>query len=125
MPGQAAYTARVHLVTSLPAPGPGPGAAPRLGALARPAWGGQLDGAKPVCVRRRSDHRPCGRQAVEWPRGYGAEDPGACWSHLDEEEEREECLRVRQAYKDAFWALKELHWREAGHGRDEWCNDCP
>ncbi|MEU5825850.1 DUF6207 family protein [Streptomyces sp. NPDC047803] len=123
LPEQAAYTARVHLDTSLPAPG-------RMRVLPRdwvrlpvPPWGGRLDGAKPVCVRRRSDHRPCGRQAAEWPRGYGAEDPGACWSHLDEEE-REECLRVRQAYKNAFWALKEQHRREAGHSRDERCNDC-
>lgn len=38
-----------------------------------------------------------------------------CWSHLGEEE-REERLRVRQAYEKAFWALKKQHGQEAGHG---------
>ncbi|MEV5605765.1 DUF6207 family protein [Streptomyces sp. NPDC052299] len=123
VPEQSAFTGRIHLDTSLPAPG-------RVRVLpddwvryTSPPWGGRLDGAKPTCLRRRRDHRACERQAAEWPRGYGADDPGACWSHLSQEE-REECLRVRQAYENAFWALKERHRQEAGHGRDERCSGC-
>ncbi|WP_371933729.1 DUF6207 family protein [Streptomyces castrisilvae] len=123
LPGSAAYTARVHLATSLPAPG-GTRALPSDWVrFPFPPWGGRLDDVKSTCVRRRNDQRVCGRQAAEWPRGYGTEDPGACWSHLDQEE-REECLRVRQAYEKAFWALKKQHWREARHGRGERCNEC-
>ncbi|WP_434598264.1 hypothetical protein [Streptomyces sp. A5-4] len=74
-------------------------------------------------MRSRRNGTACERQAAEWPRGYGADDPGAYWSHLTEEEQQE-CLRVRQAYKSAFWALKRAHEQDAGHGRNERCQDC-
>ncbi|MFF3731017.1 DUF6207 family protein [Streptomyces sp. NPDC002476] len=123
VPGQAAYTARLYLDTSLPAPGKQRVLPADWVRLSTPPWGGRTDRGKPTCVRRRKDSRPCTRQAAEWPEGFGEADPGACWSHLSEEE-REEALRVRKAYSAAFWALKEHHRAEAGHGRDDRCDDC-
>ncbi|TXR94510.1 hypothetical protein EAO73_35100 [Streptomyces sp. col6] len=123
LPEQAAFTGRVHLDTSLPAPGKTRVLPADWVRYPFPPWGGRLDGAKPTCLRRRRNHQACERQAAEWPRGYGADDPGACWSHLSKDEQ-EECLRVRQMYREAFWALKEQHQQEAGHGRDERCSHC-
>ncbi|MCX4791887.1 DUF6207 family protein [Streptomyces sp. NBC_01221] len=123
VPGQAAFTGRVYLDTSLPAPGRTRVLPADWVRFPLPPWGGRVDGVKPTCLRRKKDHRACGRQAAEWPRGYGADDPGACWSHLTEEEQQE-CRRVRQAYRAAFWALKRRHQEEAGHGRDERCDGC-
>lgn len=72
----------------------------------------------------RQDGRPCTRQAAEWPDGFvEVDDPGACWSHLDEAE-REWCLRAREAYRAAFWELKRAHYEASGHDRNGWCADC-
>ncbi|MFJ5817252.1 DUF6207 family protein [Streptomyces sp. NPDC093108] len=123
LPGQAAYTGRLYLATLLPAPG-----TPRVlpadwVRLSTPPWGGRTDPRKPPCVRRRKGGQPCTRQAAEWPEGFGEADPGACWSHLSDEE-RKESLRVRKAYTAAFWAMKERHREEVGHGRDDRCDGC-
>ncbi|MGA5869895.1 DUF6207 family protein [Streptomyces cinereoruber] len=122
-PGRAAFTARVYLDTSLPAPGRTRVLPAQWACFPFPPWGGRVDGVKPTCLRRRKDHQPCGRQAAEWPRGFGADDPGACWSHLTEKEQQE-CLRAREAYRAAFWALKRRHQEEAGHGREDRCEGC-
>jgi hypothetical protein len=89
-----------------------------------PPWGGRLGFEKPLCVRARGDGRPCTRQAAEWPEGFVEVDGlQACWSHLDAVE-REWCLRAREAYRAAFWALKRAHWEAAGHDRNDRCDGC-
>ncbi|MFH8886322.1 DUF6207 family protein [Streptomyces californicus] len=123
MPGQASCCGRVYLDTTLPAPGKKRVLPADWVRFASPPWGARVDGVKATCLRRRKDGRACGRQAAEWPRGYGAEDPGACWSHLTKGEQQE-CVQVRQAYQEAFWAMKRSHQEEAGHSRNEWCDGC-
>ncbi|MFF2571172.1 DUF6207 family protein [Streptomyces sp. NPDC058084] len=123
VPGQEAFTGRLYVDTSMPAPGMTRVLPAEWVRFGYPPWGGRVDGLKPTCLRQRQDGRPCERQAAEWPRGYGADDPGACWSHLSKDEQAE-CLQVRQAYKAAFWALKRRHQEEAGHGQDERCDAC-
>lgn len=123
VPGQAPLVGRVYLDTTLPAPGGERVLPADWIRFASPPWGARTDGVKATCLRRKKGLRPCGRQAAEWPRGYGAEDPGACWSHLTEGE-RQECTQVRQMYREAFWAMKRRHWDEAGHGRNDGCDGC-
>ncbi|MEU3399437.1 DUF6207 family protein [Streptomyces filamentosus] len=123
VPGQVAYTGRLYLDTSYPSPGQTRVLPADWVRFPSPPWGGRVDGLKPTCIRQRTGGRPCGRQAAEWPRGFGADDPGACWSHLSEEE-RQECLRVREAYRSAFWELKRRHQQEAGHTQNERCDGC-
>ncbi|MFE4336742.1 DUF6207 family protein [Streptomyces sp. NPDC056831] len=123
VPEQVAFTGRLYLDTSLPSPGKTRELPPQWVRFGSPPWGGRVDGVKPTCTRQRKNGRPCGRQAAEWPRGFGEDDPGACWSHL-RKHERQECLRVRKAYSAAFWALKRQHQEEAGHGSEERCDAC-
>ncbi|MFJ1742634.1 DUF6207 family protein [Streptomyces microflavus] len=123
VPGQVAFAGRLYLDTTLPAPGKERVLPADWVRFASPPWGARTDGVKATCLRRKKGRHPCGRQAAEWPRGYGAEDPGACWSHLTEGE-REVCRQIRDAYREAFWAMKRRHWEEAGHGRNDGCDDC-
>ncbi|MGW7201025.1 DUF6207 family protein [Streptomyces chryseus] len=124
MRGQGAVCGRVHLDVRLPPPGHVRKLPAEWVRFYAPPWGGRLGFDKPLCVRARRDCRPCTRQAAEWPQGYvEMEDPGACWTHLDETE-RHWCLRARQMYTEAFWAMKRAHQEAAGHGRDEQCGGC-
>lgn len=123
VPGQAPYSGRVYLDTTRPAPGKKRVLPADWVRFTSSPWGARPDGVKETCLRRRRDGRACERQAAEWPRGYGAEDPGACWSHLTKREQQE-CVQARQAYHEAFWAMKRRHQAEAGHSRNEWCDGC-
>ncbi|MFJ5851198.1 DUF6207 family protein [Streptomyces sp. NPDC092903] len=123
VPGQATCSGRLFLDTTLPAPGKKRVLPVDWVRFTSPPWGARTDGVKESCLRCRRDGQACGRQAAEWPRGYGAEDPGACWSHLTKDEQQD-CVQVRQTYRGAFRAMKLRHQEEAGHGRNEWCDGC-
>ncbi|MFG3336955.1 DUF6207 family protein [Streptomyces tendae] len=122
--GQRAVRGRLHLDVRLPPPGVVRTLPADWVRFASPPWGARLGFEKPLCVRARQDGRPCTRQAAEWPEGFVEVDGlQACWSHLNAVE-REWCLRARETYRAAFWALKQAHWEAAGHDRNDHCEGC-
>ncbi|WP_198422542.1 DUF6207 family protein [Streptomyces sp. QHH-9511] len=79
VPGQRTFTGRVYVDIRMPAPGRTRKLPADWVRFHSPPWGGQLGTEKPTCLRNRADGRSCRRQAAEWPRGYGAEDPYSGW----------------------------------------------